>query len=164
MKDNDYRHVVDILFVLGLFCIFVLSAIFLISIGADIYSGTMANMDSNFNSRTAVAYVTEKIHQSDEDGAVYIGKFDDVNAIVIKSNVKDTDYYTYIYEYDGKLKELTVREDLSLGKGSGQDIIEVEYFDVEYASEDLIRCSVKMPSEEMREFYVAIHSGGILNE
>lgn len=60
MLEKQQRHIIDIFFVIALFCIFALSAIFLISIGADIYGKTVTNMENNFNTRTALAYVTER--------------------------------------------------------------------------------------------------------
>ena len=65
MRKQEERHIIDILFVIGLFCIFALSTIFLISIGADIYGKTVSNTEINFNDRTSFAYVTEKIRQAD---------------------------------------------------------------------------------------------------
>ena len=65
MEERQQRHIIDVLFVLALFGIFALSAIFLITIGADIYGKTMNNMERNFDARTALAYITEKVRQSD---------------------------------------------------------------------------------------------------
>ena len=55
MRKQEERHIIDILFVIGLFCIFALSTIFLISIGADIYGKTVSNTEINFNDRTSFA-------------------------------------------------------------------------------------------------------------
>ena len=64
MNEKTDRHIIDILFVISLFALFVLSAVFLISIGAGIYSKTMYNMNANFDSRTAVAYINEKMEKA----------------------------------------------------------------------------------------------------
>lgn len=109
MQQKQPKHIIDILFVIALFCLFALSAIFLISIGADIYGKTVNNMESNFDARTALAYVTEKIRQSDQKDQITIGKLDDCQALIITSQSADSVYYTYLYEYDGQLKELMVR-------------------------------------------------------
>ena len=75
MNQKQDKHIVDVLFVIGLFCIFALSSFFLISIGANIYRKTVAHMDENFNTRTSLSYVVEKIRQADSEGAVSIGTF-----------------------------------------------------------------------------------------
>ena len=64
MNQKQDKHIVDVLFVIGLFCIFALSSFFLISIGANIYRKTVAHMDENFNTRTSLSYVVEKIRQA----------------------------------------------------------------------------------------------------
>lgn len=158
MNEKDNRHVVDILFVIALFGVFVVAAMFLISVGANVYGKTMTNMDANFTSRTAVAYITEKIHQADEDGAVDVGDFGGNNAICIKQNINDIDYITYIYELDGELCELTQRGDIELDPEAGQGIISVKDFSVSKPYDNLISCTVDMDDDDSYSFNVALHS------
>ena len=157
-KDKNNQHIVDILFVIALFCIFVLSAIFLISIGATIYSKTMSNMSSNFDSRTAVAYIVEKVHQSDEAGNVSIGEFNGQKALIISSYSAGREYKTYIYEFEGELKELMSRADVTLSCEAGQPIIKVDSFTIENVCDDLIKCHIDMPDDKNYTFYVTLHS------
>ncbi len=158
MKQKQNRHIVDILFVIALFSIFVLSAIFLISIGAGIYSKTMSNMNSNFTSRTAVAYIVEKVHQSDTEGLVTVDEFDGCDAIVITSCVNDREYRTYLYEYKGMLKELMVRSDVTLTASAGQDILAVNAFVPAIRDDNLLTCELSMEDGEEYEFCVDLHS------
>ena len=94
MNQKRERHIIDILFVIALFCIFALSAIFLISVGADIYGKTVSHMEANFNSRTAFAYVTEKIRQSDQADGISLGEIDGRPALLLSRNLNGTDYIT----------------------------------------------------------------------
>lgn len=64
----------------------------------------MQDSEDSFASRTALSYVTEKIHQADEYGAVYAGTFDGQDAIVIRQTYSEQTYVTYLYEYDGYLR------------------------------------------------------------
>lgn len=165
MFEKDNRHIIDILFVIALFCLFVLSAIFLITIGANIYSKTMDHMDTNFNSRTAVAYITERIHQSDENGNVTIGDFKGHPSIIINSVSAGKEYITYIYENKHELCELTVRSDIELSPDAGQNIIEINSFEIEQvkagdgeSNPGPVRCKITMNDGEAYEFYTAIHT------
>ena len=99
MNQKQDKHIVDVLFVIGLFCIFALSSIFLISIGANIYRKTVAHMDENFNTRTSLSYVVEKIRQADAEGAVSIGTFEGNPALILSSEVNGIEYHTYIYVF-----------------------------------------------------------------
>lgn len=164
MNNKDNQHIIDILFVIALFCIFVLSAMFLISIGANIYSKTMSNMDSNFNSRTAVAYIIEKIHQSDENGSITLGSIDELPAIKITNTINDTDYVTYIYKYKDNLMELNTRQDINLGALAGETIVSIKDFILDQPQDNLIHCTVIMLDDETYDFYLNLHTGGKDNE
>lgn len=159
MNDRDNKHIIDILFVLALFCLFVLSAIFLISIGANIYSKTMSHMDKNFSSRTAVAYVIEKVHQSDSDGNISLGKLDECDAIIISSYIASKEYKTYIYEYNNELKELTVRADIFLSPEAGNTILPIKSFNINQLNDSLVKCSVVINNEdECYDFMFCTHT------
>lgn len=160
MKEKERKHIVDILFVIALFGIFVISAIALISIGAQIYSKNMTNMNGNFNSRTAVAYVVEKVRQSDSENTLSLDHFEDIPAISIKNTVNSIDYITYIYQYGAELKELTVRADIPLSPSAGQTITEISDLQLISLNPNLIKCIISMPDNETYEFQISIHTGG----
>ena len=160
MNSKSEKHIIDILFVIALFCIFALSAIFLISIGADVYGKTVSHMDSNFNSRTSFAYITEKIRQADENGNVSIGDLDGLPALVITSSSGDRNYITYLYAHEGYLKELMVREDTPLGPEAGQDIFEITNFSLAQVNNRLLSFSISVDDENTCQLYVSIKSTG----
>ena len=64
-KTQEKHFIVDILFVLALFGVFAVSALSLVTIGADVYQHTVEDMSVNYDSRTAVSYIMEKVRQSD---------------------------------------------------------------------------------------------------
>ena len=70
--EHSKKHTVDILFIITLFGAFIVSALFIVVLGAHVYESTVNDMESNFTSRTAIAYVTEKIRQHDSSDAISI--------------------------------------------------------------------------------------------
>ena len=107
MNRNPARkHSTDILFVLVLFLVFTSSALAVILLGARVYQSTSSRMESNYNVRTALAYVSEKIRQNDESGAVSLCELDGIPALTLSQRMGDTSYITYLYFQDGALKEL----------------------------------------------------------
>ena len=84
------RHMIDLLFPIALFFVFALSALTLILLAARIYQSTTANSSLQYTSRTGLAYISEKIHQNDEDGAVYLGNFDGQDAVILEQKQGDT--------------------------------------------------------------------------
>ena len=132
MKKQEEQHIIDILFV----------NIFLISIGADIYGKTVSNTENNFNDRTSFAYVTEKIRQADRSGAISASTLEGKSALKIQRTVQDTSYITWLYEDEGYLKELMVREDTPLSLSAGQKILPVDDFSVSRISDRLLQITI----------------------
>lgn len=160
MNEKQENHIIDILFVIALFCIFALSAIFLISIGANVYGKTVEHMDSNFSQRTSFAYVTEKIRQSDQLGAVSAGELAGHPALLITQNTGGSEYITYLYKYNGYLKELMVRADTPLGPEAGQDILAVTGFSLTEVSEGLFSFTIATDDKTSCSLYVSTKSAG----
>lgn len=164
MEEKQQKHIIDILFVIALFCLFALSTIFLISVGADIYGKTVNRMEENFNTRTSLAYVTEKVRQADAQNNIYIGTLGEQQALIIRSKTADTTYLTYLYAYGGYLKELMSREDISLGPEAGQDVIALSEFSLLPVNDNLILCHFSTDDGAASDLYISTHSGGILHE
>ena len=122
---NDNKHVVDTLFVFLLFTIFTICAVFLIAFGANIYKRTITNFDEHYNLTTSVAYIQEKFRQCDEADSCVVVPFGESDALRITSYNNDIEYYTYIYEYDGCLKELYTKSDNQLSPKAGQNLLEI---------------------------------------
>lgn len=160
MKEKTNRHMIDILFVISLFCIFALSAIFLISIGAGIYEKTVMHMEENFSGRTAFAYVTEKIRQADSAGAVEVGEFAGNPALILSQSMEGSDYVTYLYEDEGFLKELFMPKgtSLRLGPEAGQEILAVSEFSFTQVNERLYSFFISIDEKNMYRFFISTHS------
>ena len=141
-KSDNNRHVVDVLFVLAIFGVFAASSLMLVTIGANVYKKTVSNMNHNFSERTAYAYVMEKIRQNDSYETISVDEIDGTPALTFtKTNGEDT-FCTYLYLYEGQLKELFVRKDSFGGTNilsAGQDIIPMSAFTLEETNDGLIR-------------------------
>lgn len=159
-RNQEKHFIVDILFVLALFGVFAVSALALVTIGADVYQHTVEDMGVNYESRTAVSYIMEKVRQNDTAGSISLTTLEDVPALRMLSRVEDETYCTYLYLYDGHLKELFMREDASLGgqvTPAGTDIMELKDLALSYAGENLIQVSLQTASGASHTFYVHIH-------
>lgn len=157
-KENT-RHIIDILFVLSLFCVFAVSSVVLILFGADIYEKTVAAMDSNYASRTSVAYITEKIRQSDHYNSIYIDDSMGYERLMMTRDIDGLTYATSLYEYDGYLYELFARTDLELPIDAGQQVIAISNLDFDLVSDSLLRISFTDESQKEAVIYVNLHCG-----
>ncbi len=159
-KKQEKHFIVDILFVLALFGIFAVSALALVTIGADVYQHTVEDMGVNYESRTAVSYIMEKVRQNDTADSISLTTLEGTQALCMLSEIDEDTYCTYLYLYDGHLKELFMREGASLGGQvlpAGTDIMELQELSFSYAANDLIRVSLRTASGEAHTFYVHVH-------
>ena len=136
------RSFVDVLFTLALFCVFCASALAVVVIGADVYTSTARSMDDNFSTRTVISYLAEKVRQNDTAGAVALTELDGTPALVLTAAQDGTAYNTYVYYYDGAVRELLQRADASPLLSGGQAIAEVSGFTLEDLGGGLLRATV----------------------
>lgn len=162
MKLSKKSHVIDAVFILCLMFLFVLSALSVITIGANIYKKNVSAMSHNYSHRIACAYVTEKVRQADNQGRVYVVDIFDQNALVLQDEIDGVLYNTYIYSYGGYLMELYARADLKdIYPQSGQKILEITSFNVDYVSDSLLSVDLILKDGEDESMFIARRSEGI---
>lgn len=161
------RHfIVDILFVLALFGVFAVSALVVVTIGADVYKHTMQDMSRNYTSRTATAYVTEKVRQADrmlENGspAVRLTELSGQPALALKNEQDGELFCTLLYYHNGYLKELYMRDGANLGGdmlAAGENILELSALEYEMLSDNLLSVSMTLPDGDCRRVLLSLHS------
>jgi uncharacterized protein YpmB len=142
------KHIVNVLFTLLLLGVFALSAIFVAVLGAQVYKSSAAKMQANFDTRTSLVYIAEKVRQStgtDFDVRDISGQ----SALVITEKYDDGQAYeTWIYAYDGKLCEATVTAGNEMQPGDGQSIMDMKAMDFEINGDIVKVTSVNDAGEE----------------
>lgn len=152
------KSIVDVIFMITVFGVFMLSALFVVLFGAKIYKRTAHDMSVNFNSRTALAYVTEKMHQHDRRGGVEVTIDDGKPVLKLTQFINSDEYCTYLYEYDGYLKELTAKGDVGLVKNAGKNIIKLTSFTASKETDSLYRFNIVDDEGNKTQFYVSLYS------
>lgn len=157
---QERTFIVDILFVLALFGVFAFCAMALVTVGADVYRHTVEDMSSNYEVRTGISYLTEKIRQNDSSkGGAELTEFYGETALRLTQAIDGETYYTYLYLHEGYLKELFVKKGLSLGgdaQAAGQNILELESLKLEWAADNLL--SIQMTAKNSREMQVLVNT------
>ena len=74
-ESTARKHTIDILFPWALFGLLAICGLLVLILAADIYQDTTTMADENYESRTVLSYLTEKIHQND-NGTVTIGSME----------------------------------------------------------------------------------------
>lgn len=131
------RHMIDLVFPLALFFVFAASALIALILAADLYGSTADRLQINDQGRTVLSYVSEKVRQSDTGGSMEVAEVDGIPCFALSSEYNNTGYTTYIYEYDGMLKELFIRSDTQASLKDGMDITEIRSFSVNKKGKNL---------------------------
>lgn len=158
---QEKNHIVDVLFVLALFVVFTLSALVLVILGASVYKQTVSYMDENFTSRTAYSYLTEKVRQNDLYDSISLGQLEGTEALVMTQEINDTTYATYLYLYEGSLRELFMRQGSDIGTNplsAGQEILPLTDWNLEMADDHLLHIALTLEDNSQKELFIALRS------
>ena len=156
---SEKQHAIDFIFPIALFFVFIASSLIVVLLAASGYQKTVEGFDSHYKSRTSLDYVTEKIRQGDEKGAVSIGTFDGRQSLIIRQSYDGQDYVTYTYEDEGFIKELFIQEGAEASASAGTAILEASSFDLSLDSDGCFRLSVQTPDGREESAVVMVRTG-----
>lgn len=154
-KDRIKKHNVDIIFLMVLFLIFTFSAVSVLLMAVNSYRSVVYANEENANTRTAVAYVRERVRSYDNAGAVQIIRFDDRDAIEIDEG---DGIQLIIYCYDGYLMELETKEGAGVTPDFGNKIIEVNNMELSWKNSQLIELQLEDANGENQVVEIGIKS------
>jgi len=141
MRQNKKNHVIDFLFPVVLLLVFMLAALTVIMLATNIYRSTTRESALTYTAQTSLAYVTEKIHQYDENGAIGTGEVEGVQCLILSRVHNDSLYKTYIYSYDGHLMELFAKDGANCSLSDGTELLEVSDFAISRVAPNCISFS-----------------------
>ena len=158
-KENSGKHIIDGVFVICLLLMFLISALTVIAIGANIYKKNVEKTGENYSQRVSYAYVTEKVRQADQKGLVFVEERFGKNALVMQQEIGGVLYDTIIYDYEGYLCELFARNDLgTLYPQSGQKILQINSFDVKEVTDGLLSATITDDAGNEESIFIAVKS------
>lgn len=158
MHKDSKRHTIDVLFVITLFAVFAMSIMTLTGIGASVYEKIQASMSENYDSRTAFSYISNKLRQSDTNGNISLGNYGGTDAVIISEEIDNVTYCTYLYCYDGYLKELFTRAGQEFDLEYGTNILELDSFAASYETDTLIKFELTPKDGDKETVFVHISS------
>ena len=136
-KKNFYSFLV----VLVLFCVFAMVFLLLVSVGGGVYKKTVNRMDESYEIRTTLSYIANKVRSAESEN-VRVFSQDGQNILAINDMVGEEEYVTYIYFYDGLLKELYQKKGKPVAMDFGTEIVQTGSVDI-VREKDLLTISMK---------------------
>ncbi len=137
------EHTIDILFPLAVFFAFAASAVMAVLLAANIYGSAVEGSEGMYNGSTALSYIQEKLHRGDAAGAVDVQTLADTTVLVIEHSYGGQDYRTYLYAWEGSLRELFAREELPFDPADGRAVLAVRDVSCRWLAEGVleVRCT-----------------------
>ena len=97
-----------ILATVALFFVFALISLAVLIVGARSYRGVTARMEKTDSSRTALAYIANKVRQNGGSGGVSVRNVEGIPVLALRQTVGDSVYETLIFYQEGAVRELLV--------------------------------------------------------
>lgn len=157
-KIDRETHRIDSIFIMLLFFLFALTAFVLIMIGVKQYKATANAMDYNYEIRTVTSYLREKTRQNSSNSSISIETIDGTNALCLKNTLNNTIYNTYIYYYDGSLREMYIQEGTPFTLNLGQQIVTISGFDMDKTDDGLIIVTISDSFGGTTDMYLSANS------
>lgn len=136
---------------------FLVCAMLVLLTGADIVEKLTRQDRDNYLHRTAVQYVTMRVHQADEAGMVTVRRMEDRDVLVLAEEIDDCRYETLVYDYDGRLREMFCEADSGIPLEFGEEILELDQFSAEMDGK-LLSVRLKMTDGTVEDIFLHLRS------
>lgn len=134
-KAGAYSSI-PVVFVLMLFFLISVLSCSIIGAGGAVFSRISDDMNYNYESRVSFAYLTTKIRQGDNSGMITSEEFQGVEVLAVNEEYDEDNICTYLYYYDGYIRELFFERGLGLEEemklDDGDKIIEANGFAIKF--------------------------------
>ena len=157
MQPKQKRHSTDSLFTFLLLLVFTLFTMILAGMGAAVYKNSAAHLEENYTSRTAVAYVSEKIRQNNRAGSIFLTEVEELPALALRETIDENTFITYIYFYDNALCELFIREESEPSAALGTKLVSLSDFSITETQPQLF--TIRAVSPEGNELSMVVNTG-----
>lgn len=119
MKRRKLQHQMDIMGALLLFGVYAVCVLAVLLTGAEAYRRLTQRDREAYDRRTLLQYVATRVRQADSLEGIGLEDFSGTSALVLREG----DYVTRVYCYEGYLMELYTSEEDPMGPGDGERIM-----------------------------------------
>lgn len=143
-------------FLLG--AVFLFLSIGLVILGGSVYSQTLAASSENDELRTTFSYIANQIRRADAGGAVEAGRLAEVPALLLNQDFEGIACVTYLYYWEGSLRELFVEKGSELGPEAGLPLIKLAALDFHLDDQGLLAIEAAFNSGGSRRMLLSCRS------
>ncbi len=123
-----------VLLLIGLFAVLMVGVL---SYGVAVYRHLTEFSEETYFQRTALSYFANQIRTFDQSGSVALGKLEDVDAVVLRETLDQNTYVTYLYYYDGAIRQLAMEEGTRLTPADGDALLSASGLNISRTEDSL---------------------------
>ncbi len=138
----NQNKLVDIVFVVTLFFLYLIFTFTLCVIGINVYQKNVNDSSQNYNIRTSVLYITEKTRQNFLNQAIRLDSVADSQALVLAQTIEGNVYENWMYVEDGYLCEVLMPQNSTVIADIGQKIMPMSKLELEINENNLLEIAV----------------------
>ena len=124
------NHSINMMFTILLLGIFALTAIFVAVMGANVYANSAEKLQANFDTRTSLIYLSEKIRTNPSDD-YDVREVNGNTALVLTEHVGDFVFESWIFVSNERLSEITIMQGDMVIPGTAQQIMDLKSLDAQ---------------------------------
>jgi hypothetical protein len=150
------RYSLEMGVVIALFLVYTVCAVFLCVIGADYYKIATDSMRQNYDNRTSVLYVLEKVRQNDQLDSIKVDSVDGSDALVLTERQSGRNYQVWLFVKDGALYEGIFAPDVAPDVALCEKIMQMQSMDLtpDGANRQIINVAFTTTDGKMQEIDV----------
>ena len=155
---NKTRTKMTDLLGLLVFAVFSLCMLALLLTGVKAYENMVHKGRESYDRRTAAQYLTTRVRQADRLGSVSLQRFGEQDALVFAEVTEAVTYETWVYYYDGYLRELFVAAGGDFMPEDGEKVLAAQDLSIRQNGQQL-DVELTDPSGEVQTLNLYLRSG-----
>ena len=148
MKNSHTISGAFVFLLLGIFAIF---STLMVLMSAKAYRGTVDSSATNNSIRVASSYIRTMLRSDDESGTLKIEDVDGIQTITMENDWGDI-YVTYIYLYDGWLREWFAMKEIPFIPQNGETVCELDSMEA-VMEDNLLKVTVSKNGTDIEIYY-----------
>ena len=144
-------------FLLG--AVFLFLSVGLVLLGSSVYRQVVAASQENDRIRTTLSYIANQVRRADVEGSVQLGKIHGQDALLLLRDLDGIECVTYLYYWDGSLRELFVEVGNELDLEAGLPLLPLDGISFSLNNQGLINVEARFAGGASSRLALSPRSG-----
>ncbi len=163
MAKRGHRHIIDSIAGLLVYGIFAVCILAVLLSGAKVYGRIVARDNTAYESRTSIQYIATKLRQAETPYSVDIISENGIPVLRFQDMESEVLCYSYIYCYDGYMRELYALADAGFEPDAGEKLMKASSVDIRVEG-DMLTVTITGEDGRNRQLRHCLSAGGTHEE